>query len=385
MCSRYIDENTKRKLYAESMGFCMNPNCRCQLFREKGDIIEKAHIDAYCETADNSFENLVLLCPTCHTDFDKNHMFTAEEVLSWKKIRQEELEKVFCKKFDSIEELKKEVVPLLSENRMIYENYFLTNKKDLWDKFEITILSNNKKLKSLFSYNMELFQTHSVNEYSNSHYISTFIAHVNEFEVTRSDKEKHREVLFPVEINSMFGIVPVEGNILPSTESLELLIKKLKEQDEFLNIVLGTEHPFIGILENGKPIKVFLDDTPRIRQLYYSYKCFTHTRVRLDSLNFALKYIHSRKMSYSFLDECNLKEIELKGKKIIFIYDYCLSKINLMALSPDEDSVVVNLHNWNGMSCISTDAYELAKKMNVKLLTMDDFYEYINEIKEYYF
>ena len=54
MGSRYIDENVKRRLYAESMGYCMNPSCRCCLFTGKGDIVEKAHIDPYCKTADNS-------------------------------------------------------------------------------------------------------------------------------------------------------------------------------------------------------------------------------------------------------------------------------------------------------------------------------------------
>ena len=85
MGGRNIEETVKRRLYAESMGRCMNPNCQRELFSKIGDIIEKAHIDPYCETADNSFENLVILCPSCHTDFDKNHAFTPEEVLDWKK------------------------------------------------------------------------------------------------------------------------------------------------------------------------------------------------------------------------------------------------------------------------------------------------------------
>ena len=72
MSGRYIEESVRRRLYAESMGRCMNPSCQQELFRHNGDIVEKAHIDPYCETADNSFENLVLLCPNCHTDFDKN-------------------------------------------------------------------------------------------------------------------------------------------------------------------------------------------------------------------------------------------------------------------------------------------------------------------------
>ena len=66
-----IKEDVKRRLYAESMGRCMNPACRAKLFKSRGDIIEKAHIVPYCKTVDNSFENLVLLCPNCHTDFDK--------------------------------------------------------------------------------------------------------------------------------------------------------------------------------------------------------------------------------------------------------------------------------------------------------------------------
>lgn len=63
MAGRYIDENVKRKLYAESLGRCMNPNCQRRLFLGGRDISEKAHIVAYCKTEDNAYENLVLLCP----------------------------------------------------------------------------------------------------------------------------------------------------------------------------------------------------------------------------------------------------------------------------------------------------------------------------------
>lgn len=85
MSRKEISENVKRRLYAECMGRCMNPNCQALLFVENGDNIEKAHIDLYSNSADNSFENLVVLCPTCHNNFDKNHLYTPEEVLNWKK------------------------------------------------------------------------------------------------------------------------------------------------------------------------------------------------------------------------------------------------------------------------------------------------------------
>ena len=40
-----VSENVKRRLYAESMGRCMNPNCREDLFIGGGDIAEKAHME----------------------------------------------------------------------------------------------------------------------------------------------------------------------------------------------------------------------------------------------------------------------------------------------------------------------------------------------------
>lgn len=382
MSSRYIAEDVKKRLYAESMGRCMNPACQQNLFGENGDIIEKAHIDPYCETADNTFENLVLLCPNCHTNFDKNHAFTPAEVLGWKKTRKNEVERLFSKKFSNFEELKDEVAPLLEENKSIHENYYLQENKTLWDKFEVKILQNNRKLKLLFSANLGLFQRNKTKEYSNLEYIRQFIAHVEEFEITRDDAEKTRKVLFPVEIDSMFGIAPVNDSIIPSTESLELLIRELIGEGKFEGIVLGAEHPYISFNEGGRIESVFLDDTPRLRQMYHDYKCFRSAKVRLDSLNFALKYIRSRKIKFEFLTNTNLREIVIQGQKMLFVYEYCLSQAFLVQLAPEENSVIVNLHNWNGASCISQQAYGLAEKMKVTLLTMDEFYGYIHEIKK---
>lgn len=257
-----ISENVKRKLYAESMGRCMNPDCQNELFQNKGDIIERAHIIPYCETADNSFENLIILCPTCHKKFDKNSSFSPEEVKNWKQIRKEEFDRIFSKKYTTFDELKREVVPLLLENKTIYENYYLKDKKELWDKFEAKILANNRKLKRLFEQNLDLIQRHPNKSYSNLEYIYSFMLHVDEFEITRFDKEKSRQVLFPIEINSMFGIIPVKDFMLPSTESLEDLITKLNEQGKFETIVIGNDDPYIQLLEDGKSKKVFLNDTP---------------------------------------------------------------------------------------------------------------------------
>lgn len=53
------------------MGRCMNPDCQKGLFINNSDMMEKTHIDTYYETEDNSYENLIVLCPNCHKKFDK--------------------------------------------------------------------------------------------------------------------------------------------------------------------------------------------------------------------------------------------------------------------------------------------------------------------------
>ena len=236
MNRKEIPVRIQRALYAESMGKCMNPDCHEALFIDEGEITEKAHIDAYCETENNSFDNLVILCPNCHTKFDKLHLFTDEEVREWKKIRKKELLEFFSKKYSTFDKLSEHVVPLLLENKRFFENYYLSGNKLLWDKFEYRTLINNRKLKTLLINNLHLFQSHSTKEYSNVYFVQKLVAHIDEFEMTRGSDEKIRQVLFPQEINSMFGIEPVSDSFMSSTESLEALIEKLSDINMFKEI-----------------------------------------------------------------------------------------------------------------------------------------------------
>lgn len=376
-----ISAAVERRIYAESMGRCMNPECKAELFKESGDIMEKAHIIPYCDTEDNSYENLIILCPNCHTNFDKNGAFSVDEVKTWKQIRKDEFERFFSKEYATFEELKSEVVPLLLRNQAIFENYYLGDRRKLWDVFEGEILSNNRIIKSMLKHNTKLIQAHSNESYSNLAIVQKFMIHIDEFEATRLSKEKEREVLFPTEINSLFGIAPLKESFIPSVESIESLIAVLQDKGEFKSIVLGVDNPYIQIERDSTCEIIYLNDTPRLRQMYYDNHCFRGVNVRFESLNYALKAIRSRELEFKFLNINNLKEITVNGVKIVFIYEYCLSKVKLHQLSPDEKCVVINLHNWNGESCISPEAYELADEMKVKLLTMDKFYGYINSIK----
>lgn len=377
---RAISEDIQRRLFAESMGRCMNPDCKKELFFDNGDIIEKAHIIPYCDTADNSFENLIVLCPNCHTNFDKNFAFKAEEVKQWKQIRANELKSFFSKKYSSFNDLKDKVKPLLCENKTIYENYYLSGNKDLWDKFECKILANNRKLKNILSNNLELIQDYKSKEYSNLELVQLFLAHIDEFEHSRLDEEKKRQILFPREINSLFEVAPIRDSFIPSVKSLEILISKLQIENKFIDIFMGIDEPYISIRNSGKTSEIYLKDTPRLRQYYYDYGCYSSFSVRLKSLNFALKYIKSRGIKFKFYEYNNLREIEVKNKKMIFVNEYCLSKVFLANLCPNSNSVIVNLHNWNGALCISNEAYEFANSINVELLDMEKFYKYVNQL-----
>jgi len=75
MSRKEIQVAIKRALLEETIYRCAN--CLVSIEYCEGDntffrFDEKAHITPYNETQDNSFENLITLCPNCHTKFDKN-------------------------------------------------------------------------------------------------------------------------------------------------------------------------------------------------------------------------------------------------------------------------------------------------------------------------
>lgn len=67
---------------------------------------------------------------------------------------------------------------------------------------------------------------------------------------------------------------------------------------------------------------------------------------------------------------------------MVFVYEYCLSQAFLRELAPPEGEIIVNLHNWNGESCISKEAYTEAERLGVQLLTMENFYAFIRHQKK---
>src|SRR5438552_18629054 len=80
------DDQTKLRLFASSGGYCQHPDCLRELFVDAASqsihIAEMAHIIAASEDGPRAvanmsaarrgrYENLILLCPACHTISDR--------------------------------------------------------------------------------------------------------------------------------------------------------------------------------------------------------------------------------------------------------------------------------------------------------------------------
>lgn len=86
---------TIKELCWSSKWVCQNPNCTNSIMDGDNFIWDFAHIIAYSkdwsrwnkwQEEDNSFENLLVLCPTCHRKIDKNpEKYSIEILKEWKK------------------------------------------------------------------------------------------------------------------------------------------------------------------------------------------------------------------------------------------------------------------------------------------------------------
>ena len=105
------DQHTKLRLFAASGGYCQNPGFERQLFLDTGTkrthSAEMAHVFAannkgprantkLSEAERGAFENLILLCSTCHTMMDKAEEDFPDQLLeAWKRDHEARLARIF--------------------------------------------------------------------------------------------------------------------------------------------------------------------------------------------------------------------------------------------------------------------------------------------------
>ncbi len=225
--NRTIPADVLRVLLAKSGGYCQNPTCNDDLYPlitqgSLATIREAAHIIAFSKDGPrgaeelkteevNSFENLILLCPTCHTKIDKaSHLFSVELLVKWKKDHEEKILACFnAPIFDSIEDLSREVLFLLAQNKACFDTYgpcsknrdsLFSDAPHMWSHYALrTIIPNNRQILNILRKNHSYFGCKEVD------IIEKFAAHKEGFEYNHLSGNKNTSVpLFPLEIHSIF-------------------------------------------------------------------------------------------------------------------------------------------------------------------------------------
>ncbi len=373
--------NTKRKLWAESIGHCMNPGCQTELINDGVSIGNMAHITTHRDGGDVSFENLLLLCANCHTQVDGNRTnATINQMKDWKAKRNGEIKKRFAERYASFEELKYAVTPILERNGQIFDSYGPENDTEvsaerhkLWLKFEGELISNNRRLEIILKKNKHLLHQ------ENQEVVDIFIAHAREFIATRDKYEIQRVYLFPQELLSVFGIAEALVGFPPSLSALQNLITYLVQKGRYISLRLG-EDACLTYTDEGAKVTLKLEDRHRLQQVFWNGHFFKPrtTDVRIENLVFLTKWLQTNNVRYEFDEVHQLTDLTLNGQhRIKLCYQYLLSLSDVYQMTLHKDDIVVNLHNWND-GPISEDAHNYAKQKGVHLMNQNEFFKFIH-------
>ena len=329
-----------------------------------------------------SADNLILLCSNCHIRYEplKNPNINVKETLrNWKRDAIGQNEARFSIKFDSFYFLRDAVKPLIEENYQIFKSYGphtgTPEGYKLWQQFEQTLITNNAKLKLVFQKNIELLHK------ENRKIITDFIAHANEFEVTRDGYNGVRHLLFPRGLLSLFDIEEeLTGRFSPYVSPLQNFIKKLQDKKQFVSLSFFPD-AILTYQIDGKIKKLNLNNYAEVQQLFFSERCYfsKRTDLRIDSFLFALEHIGKSRNSFSFDDYSDLSVVTINNSiRVKFFYIYTLSAADLSQL-PANVNHIVNLYNWHD-KYFSEDAIEHADAVDLKLMSSKEFIRFCHRL-----
>lgn len=179
-----IPTATKLRLFAESSGHCQRPECLDSLFPSELNgvkhIAEIAHVLPHGKEGPRSeevpegefdpdaFDNLILLCPKCHTIIDKNpDAYPRTTLLTWKRDHLANLAvKQGIKLYESRAEARAAIVKKLTENKAIWRRFAPVDGSDfnfnpesesaqLWkQRMKSVILPNSYHTQSILEANI---------------------------------------------------------------------------------------------------------------------------------------------------------------------------------------------------------------------------------------
>lgn len=217
--------HTKLRLFADSGGYCQNPECNTNLFLSVDEaefhIAEMAHIFSASDKGPRAkvkllkghrgqYNNLILLCPTCHTIIDKvEEKFPDDLISGWKTNHSQRIMRLFnIKECETRKDVRVVLQPLLSENAKVFEVYGPETDErfnpeselpKIWmKKIHEFILPNNRKIIKVIDCNYELLEELEIETYH------TFKQHVSDFEAKHINKEDINGLQFPTKMNIIF-------------------------------------------------------------------------------------------------------------------------------------------------------------------------------------
>ena len=222
-----ITSKSIKLLWSNAAGRCSFRGCTERLSVEEAEGIapytlgEMAHIKGnkrgsnrydpeQTDVDRDSYENLILLCPTHHTLIDKAENETEFSVELLHEMKQEHEEfisnRLQVSDLENVEQLKDKIAPYMAENHQAWEQYGPMSENArknpnsdqfyaLWTSERLsTIVPNNREIKALLVKYRALFSR------KDQRVISKFIQHVESYEQWVHDKIPYNAVQrFPSE------------------------------------------------------------------------------------------------------------------------------------------------------------------------------------------
>lgn len=226
-----ITNKSIKLLWSNAAGICSFRGCNEKLSVKESagvspyTIGEMAHIkgnkpgsNRYDKDQDeierDSYENLILLCPTHHTLIDKVENEAEYTVTLLHEVKQEHesfiTNRLEVKKFENIDQLKDKIAIYMAENQQAWELYgpISFNAKEnpnsdqiyaLWTSARLsTIVPNNREILKILQENRELFNRRE------QQVVSKYIQHVKSYEKWINDQIPYNGVLrFPTEFETL--------------------------------------------------------------------------------------------------------------------------------------------------------------------------------------
>lgn len=219
------NSQTKLRLFADSAGYCQRPTCRRRLFSDADSedyhIAEMAHIFAAVDGGPRTsttlnrveratYENLILLCPNCHTEIDKApNLFPDKLIAQWKTEHLKTIRDVLgVARFGSRAEARSYIEPLLERNRAIFnaigpESEYRENPEAeearVWKRKVVSeIIPNSQVMLLVIDANYGLIDQ---NERAT---VEQFRQHVTDLIGRHLDGAEYMGARFPAAMNSLF-------------------------------------------------------------------------------------------------------------------------------------------------------------------------------------